>query len=150
MKIIFILLGIFILLPQLTMAEELEWARKARERGPSPATKAAYDKVVAEQAAKKEVEAQQYLQQQEAWKKLEVEQAEIDAQIAAAEEVRQKQCGKDYGQVKVGMKLSRIQKCTGEFNLHGQVKWNKSIVDYYTRGDVYLYVKNGKVVAWGE
>lgn len=60
------------------------------------------------------------------------------------------QCGKDYGQIRVGMKLSRVQKCVGPFTLRGQVKGKNGILDHYTRGGSYIYTKNGQVVAWGE
>lgn len=74
----------------------------------------------------------------------------INSAFQDAEKYVQKECGNDYGQIRAGMKLSRVQKCVGEFFLHGQVKGKYGLVDYYTRGDTYLYVKNGRVVAWGE
>lgn len=74
----------------------------------------------------------------------------INSAIHKAEQYVQNECGKDYGQIRAGMKLSRVQKCNGEFYLHGQVQWKGRTVDYYTRGDAFLYIKNGRVVAWGE
>lgn len=157
-------------------AEDVEWARKAREQGGSPATKAAYEQAVAEQTTKRELQQQKKLkeesdrkafiekkaleravakekarqdrlQEEELWNK---EQAELDAQRQALAEKLQKQCGKDYGQIKVGMNLDRVQKCVAEFFLSGQISTKNGIVDHYTRGDSWLYVKKGKIVAWGD
>ncbi|WP_173201852.1 hypothetical protein [Geobacter sp. SVR] len=84
---------------------------------------------------------------------MEREEEEKEAQLEAereAEELKvQKACGKDYGQIRVGMTLAQVQKCVGEFFIHGQASWKGSVVDYYTRGGTYLYIKNGRVVAWG-
>lgn len=73
----------------------------------------------------------------------------MEGSIDRAEKLVNKECGDDYGQIRVGMKLERAEKCNGEFYLHGQVQYKGSTVDYYTRGDTYLYISNGKVVAWG-
>lgn len=74
----------------------------------------------------------------------------INGSINQAEKFINKECGKDYGQIRVGMSLSRVQKCVGEFFQHGQVKGKHGTIDYYTRGDIHLYVKKGKVVAWDQ
>jgi len=74
----------------------------------------------------------------------------INSSVEQAKQFVNKKCGDDYGQIRVGMKLSRIQKCVGEFSLRGQVKGKYGVVDHYTRLDTYLFVKNGKVVAWGD
>ena len=62
----------------------------------------------------------------------------------------EKECGRDYMDIRVGMTLSRVQKCVGEFFLKGQLTTKSGVVDHYTRGGAYLYVKNGKVVAWSK
>lgn len=66
-----------------------------------------------------------------------------------AEQFVKKECGEDYLNIRVGMKLSKVQKCVGEFYLRGQMNTKAGVVDHYTRGDSYLYVKKGRVVAWG-
>lgn len=76
----------------------------------------------------------------------EKKQAEIDAETARMEKL----CGADYGEIRVGEKLSRVQECFGEVYLHGQIQTKYGVVSSYTRGDVWLYVKKGKVVAWGD
>lgn len=84
--------------------------------------------------------------EQEEREKLEAQQA---AEDKAAEKTLRRECSKDYGQLRVGMKLDRVQKCVAEFSLKGQIKTKDGVVDHYTRGDSWLYVKKGKVVAWG-
>lgn len=74
----------------------------------------------------------------------------INTSLDGAEKFINKECGKDYGQIRVGMSLKQVNKCYGEIFLHGQAKWKGGSVDYYTRGNTYIYAKNGKVVAWGE
>lgn len=73
----------------------------------------------------------------------------INDSIDQAEKFIEKECGQDYGQIRVGMKLSRVQKCVGEYFLRGQTKSRFGTVDEYGRGDTYVFVKGGKVVAWG-
>jgi len=133
-----------------TKAEEFEWAQKARGKGPSPATKAAYEKAVADQKAKQELQRQKHLEEQEQFRKFEAEQAAIEEQYEADQQALQKECGGDYGQIRVGMTLTRVQKCVAEFFLRGQIKTKNGVVDHYTRGNSWMYVKKGKVVAWGD
>jgi hypothetical protein len=141
MKNLFMFLcSLFILscvLPQVVKADE-----------PS-AAKEAYNKAVAAQAAKKKAKSEKWAKEEEIRKKAEAEQAEIDAQHEADEVNKQKACGKDYMNIRVGMTLDRVEKCVGEFFLHGQIKSKHGAVDHYTRGNTYLYIKNGRVVAWG-
>lgn len=123
------------------------------ERATDSPDKKHYESLLRQQAAERErvLEASRIrgLQEEEARKKHEAEQAAIDAQNEAHEEALQKQCGNDYKNLRVGMKLDRVQKCVAEFFLRGQVKTKNGVVDHYTRGDSYIYVKKGKVVAWG-
>lgn len=140
-KIVLALVAL-LLLPHLVQAQE-ESKRHA-------AAKDAYEKAIADQQAKKERARQEAQAQQKEFRRFEAEQAAIAAENEAMNKALQKECGKDYGQIRVGMKLSRVQKCNGEFYLHGQVQWKGRTVDYYTRGEAFLYIKNGKVVAWGE
>jgi len=73
----------------------------------------------------------------------------INDTLKRADNFVDRECGKDYMNIRVGMQLPRVQKCVGEFFLRGQAKRKEGIVDYYTSGGAYLYVKNGRVVAWG-
>lgn len=109
-----------------------------------------YDDLYAKQAAERRVAEEESRQ----WRLKEEEtrneaEAVQEAQYEVEEEALQKQCGNDYKNLKVGMKLARVQKCVAEFFLRGQVRTKNGVVDHYTRGSAYLYVKNGKVVAWG-
>lgn len=70
--------------------------------------------------------------------------------INGAKKFINKECGKDYSKIRVGMKLERVQKCVGEFYLQGQTEKKGAVYDYYTRGDSWLYVKKGRIVAWGD
>lgn len=106
-----------------------------------------YAKQAAERRAAEEDSRQLRLKEEEIKNKAEAEQ---EAQYEAEEEALQKQCGNDYKNLRVGMKLDRVQKCVAEFFLRGQMKTKKGVVDHYSRGGTYLYVKNGRVVAWGE
>jgi hypothetical protein len=74
----------------------------------------------------------------------------INDSIDGAEKFINKECGNDFGKIKVGMKLDQVQKCVAEFYLRGQLKTKDGVVDHYTRGDSYLYIKKGRVVAWGD
>lgn len=76
--------------------------------------------------------------------------AQQDAERTAYEAKMLKLCGNDYNQIRVGMKLDRVMKCSGEFYLQGQTTKNGIIYDYYTRGDSWLYISKGRVVAWGD
>lgn len=220
---------IFCTLPRFTSADEFKWAQQAREAGPSPASKAAYEKAVAKQKARNEqrqreangevsadkvdtaeieekllsrdIEAAKAIVEKYEWNaplrheselvidcvenilwfyKYLNQDHDVSAAIAAyapmmqsynnlpdeipfsdkfvktintsidqAEKFIEKECGQDYGQIRMGMKLSRVQKCVGEYFLRGQTKNRFGIVDEYGRGDTYLFVKDGKVVAWG-
>lgn len=216
----------FCTFPLLANAEEFEWAKKARERGPSPAAKAAYEKikerneqrkkeaaekiliekvdtaVIEEKLLSRDIEAAKTIVEKYRWdapmrheSELVIDCVEnilwfntflnqdhdtnaaivayapmiqscnnlpdeipfseklvnaINGSIDQAEKFIAKECGKDYGQIRVGMTLSRAQKCVGEFFLHGQIEGKHGTVDYYTRGDIRLYVKKGKVVAWDQ
>jgi hypothetical protein len=77
-------------------------------------------------------------------KEIELQEAEYEAAIAEQKQI----CGKDYGEIRVGMTLSRVTQCVGEFDLSGQVKKNGVTLSKYYRDRTYLYVKNGKIVAW--
>ncbi len=111
------------------------------------------DKLLTELSAKRlaaeEVAKQRHLKDEEDRLKAKAEQDEIDAQYEAEEEALQKQCGSDYKNLKIGMKIDRVQKCVAEFFLRGQVKTKNGVVDHYSRDGKHLYVKNGRVVAWG-
>jgi len=74
----------------------------------------------------------------------------IEGSIVKSERYMNDVCGDDYQNIKVGMKLSRVQQCYGEVFLRGQVKTKNGIVDQYGRGGLWLYVKKGRVIAWGE
>lgn len=108
-----------------------------------------YKSLFRQQAADREESGKKWQEQEKIRKNVEAEQAAINAQNEANEEALQKQCGNDYKNLRVGMKLDRVQKCVAEFFLRGQVKTKNGVVDHYTRGDSYIYVKKGKVVAWG-
>ncbi|MDD2853852.1 MAG: hypothetical protein PHY09_18345 [Desulfuromonadaceae bacterium] len=73
-----------------------------------------------------------------------------DRSIEWAEKFVKKECGDDYQKIRVGMKISQVQKCVAEYFLHGQMKLGQDVVDHYKRGAAYLYVQNGTVTAWGE
>lgn len=109
----------------------------------------AYKKAQAEQAAKRGRERQEGLKLKEQAKRLEEETTAQAVEQEIEEAARQKECGDDYDQIRIGMQLSRIQQCVGEFFLRGQVETKYGIVDHYTRGATFLYVKDGNVVAWG-
>ena len=142
MRALFILLcGLFTLVPQHVKAQE---------------TRDVYERVVAEQEATRERKRAEGLNLREEARKAEVEMAEQEAREEAAEAEKQKSCGDDYMKIRVGMKVSQVQKCYGEFHLQGQVKTKDGVVSEYRRGNgyvegsEYLYIKDGRVVAWGE
>lgn len=122
---------------------------KAEENEPESSLEKHYKSVLRQQAADREEAGKKWQEQEKIRKNVEAEQAVTDAQNEADEEERQKQCGTDYKNLRVGMKLDRVQKCVAEFFLRGQVKTKNGVVDHYTRGDSYIYVKKGRVVAWG-
>jgi hypothetical protein len=86
MKRLYIILCSFFMflctLPYSARSEEFEWAQKARERGPSPATKAAYEKAVAEQAAKRERKREEGLELREQAKQFEEDAAQPEVKAA--------------------------------------------------------------------
>lgn len=92
--------------------------------------------------------------------KLEAEQREADTRIAQREsearefeeqEARAKKiCGEDYNNIKVGMSLKRVNDCVGETTLTGQIQKNGVTISSYRVNNIYLYVKNGHVAAWGK
>lgn len=108
-----------------------------------------YKSLIRQQTSDREEAGKKWQEQEKIRKNVEAEQAVIEAQNEADEEARQKQCGNDYKNLRVGMTLDRVQKCVAEFFLRGQVKTKNGVVDHYTRGDSYIYVKKGRVVAWG-
>lgn len=109
----------------------------------------AYAKAVATLEREREQKKQEGLKQKEQLKRMEEDASTQEAERQAESAALQKECGKDYGEIRVGMKLARVQRCVGEFFLSGQRSSKYGTVDYYTRGDAYLFVKKGKVVAWG-
>lgn len=135
-------------------ATRLKPAFDSIERDTDSPSEKHYKSLLRQQAAEREraLEASRIrgLQEEEGRKKHEAEQAVIDAQNEADDEALQKQCGNDYKNLRVGMKLDQVQKCVAEFFLRGQVETKNGVFDHYTRGDSYLYVKKGRVVAWGE
>jgi len=74
----------------------------------------------------------------------------LNSAIDGADKFIAKECGNDYDKIRIGMKLDRVQKCVAEYFLRGQVKTKNGVVDHYARGDSWMYVKKGKVVAWGD
>lgn len=75
---------------------------------------------------------------------------QLETSFTNAQKYITKQCGNEYRKIRVGMSLSRVQKCYGgELFLRGQVHTKFGTVSEYGRGNVYLYIKNGKVAAWG-
>lgn len=150
MKHIF-LCGLFMVLciPTIVLSGEFPGYEAIENSPPSPG-RDAYLKVLREQKEKEVIRQKKAQEQQELFKKFEAEQADLAAQYEIEQETLQRECEKDFGQIRVGMKLERVQKCVAEFFLRGQVKTKDGVVDHYTRGDSWLYVKKGKVVAWGD
>lgn len=71
----------------------------------------------------------------------------------AMEDARRASCGAEYGQVQVGMRVSRAQQCVAPFKLVGQMhRADGVLVDSYQhcRGYrcTYLTVIDGTVAAW--
>lgn len=69
-------------------------------------------------------------------------------EYAASEAEREKRCGKDYGQVRVGMTLQRAAECSGDFSLVHQVQQPDGTLSTFRDGRVFIHVKAGRVVAW--
>jgi len=72
----------------------------------------------------------------------------IEGSLQKSEAFITKECGTDYKKLRLGMKLSRAQKCVADFELVGETKLNGSTVSTYYRANTYLYVKNGEIVSW--
>ena len=120
-----------------TLVERVETTNKENAVIYSAATQ-----IIKEQEAAIQKERQDKIEKEEA--EAQAEQAEYDAAAAAQEKV----CGDDLGEIRVGMKLSRVEQCFGKFFLVGQFKANKDIYFKYRRGDTYLHVRDGRVIAW--
>lgn len=132
--------------------KDIHFSNKLRSKIDSSAQESAekYKLLAAEVAANKERERQDQLKKREDEEKaFKAQAAQEDAERAEIEAALQKECGDEYDQIRIGMKLTRVQQCVGEFYLRGQVKTKNGVVDHYTRDGAYLYVKDGNVVAWG-
>lgn len=74
-------------------------------------------------------------------------------QVAALKEqdqeeaAQKRKCGKDFGAIRVGMAIARLQECTGAAYVTETVSKDGVVETYQTQFDI-VDVKNGKVVSY--
>lgn len=110
----------------------------------------AYKKAVADQEMARKARAEKWAQEEAIRKAAELERAETDKLSLADKAAREKECGADFGRIQLGMLFPRVEKCVGEFTLRGQTQLNGGVVEQYSRGNMFVYIKDGKVVSWSE
>lgn len=71
-------------------------------------------------------------------------------QIQREEEAALKRkCGKDYGAIRIGMSIKRLEDCTGAVFLTRTVGKNGTVETYRTTFD-WVNVQNGKIISYTE
>lgn len=62
---------------------------------------------------------------------------------------RLKACGKDYANLKVGMRFIQAKDCLPDLKLVGQVSTPRGEVSDYSNGVFFMRELGGEVIAWG-
>lgn len=84
-------------------------------------------------------------------KQFQDEQAAYERQVAADVSARRARCGKDFGQLQVGMTLARARDCVARFARVGQVAVpGLGTVETYRAGAILLNVRDGVIVQWAK
>ena len=76
-------------------------------------------------------------------------QADKQKVAKISEANRVKACGKDYANMKVGMRFIQAKDCLPDLKLIGQVSTPKGTVSNYSNGDFFVREVGGEVIAWG-
>lgn len=63
---------------------------------------------------------------------------------------RVKACGKDYANMKIGMRFIKAKDCLPDLKLIGQVSTPRGTVSNYSNGDFFVSELGGEVIAWGK
>lgn len=140
------------------LKREQDEAEKARVRAAEDAQRAelaatqeasanaARDKRQAADAAKYKIESDA---RAAAWQAQRDREDAEEARLAAARTTRMKECGTDFGRPRVGMTITRAQRCVGDFKLQGELDApGGGVVQTYVAGHTVLHVAGGTIKAW--
>ena len=129
--------------------DQAYWDQKYRDQ------QVADQRRAAEAAESARIDAENAARQREREDEARKEEARAVAEEKAAVERTRKlkaECGDDYGQIRVGMTIERVQQCTVKLTLQGQMNTAEGIVDIYQFRSGYsiksVLSQGGFILSW--